>query len=258
MPAIEHHPPGAFCWTELGTTDPDAAKTFYSAIFGWTPEDLPMPSGAFTMLRLGGRELGALYRLPNAQLEMGVPPHWLNYVAVPDVAATIDRVRSLGGTLLMGPHEVPGAGSMAVFRDPQGAVFAVWQAQGQIGARVQNEDGAVCWTELATTDAGAARSFYTALFGWTTTYDDKGRYTEWKNGDSAIGGMIEMTEEWGGAPPYWMPYFLVADCDATAAQAKQAGGSALVEPKEIPGVGRFAVLADPQGAVFSVIRLDSA
>jgi len=258
MAAIEKHAPGEFCWPELGTTDTAGAKVFYGQLFGWTPEDLPIGEGmTYTMLKLEGREAGALYELNPDQRQQGIPPHWMTYVAVESADQTAARARELGANVLTEPFDVFDAGRMSVMLDPQGATFAVWQAKHHIGLRINGVPGALTWSELATTDAGKARQFYTGLFGWGTKIGDAGgiEYTEWLNQGQPVGGMLQMTEEWKGAPPHWMPYFLVADCDASAARASQLGGQVIVPPTNIPHAGRFAMVQDPQGAMFSIIRL---
>lgn len=257
MAGIERHPAGAFCWVELATTDATAAKAFYGGLFGWTPEDMAMaPGQTYTMLKLAGLELGAMYTLTDDMLKQGVPPHWMLYVNVESVDETIAKVAAAGGQVVMGPHDVPGAGRMAVLRDPQGAVVSIWQPGNHIGIRIAGVVGTLCWSELATTDRAKAREFYAAVFGWGAKigYMEPVEYTQWMVGEMPVGGMLEMTEEWHGAPPHWMPYFLVADCDASAENAAELEGKVVVPPMDVPKVGRFAVLGDPQGAHFSVIH----
>ncbi|MBI4876091.1 MAG: VOC family protein [Acidobacteria bacterium] len=260
MAGIERHPAGAFCWVELGTTDVAAAKAFYGGLFGWTAEDMPMGEGqAYTMLKLAGLETGAMYKLTAEMLQQKIPPNWMLYVTVESVDATMEKVKENGGQVAVGPFDVGEAGRMAVIRDPQGAVVSMWQAKGHIGIRVAGAAGSLCWSELATTDRVGARQFYTQVFGWGTKIGQMGpvEYTQWLVGEMPVGGMLEMTEEWEGAPPHWMPYFLVADCDASADQSKALGGTVCVPPTDVPNEGRFAVLQDPQGAYFSIIRLSA-
>jgi predicted enzyme related to lactoylglutathione lyase len=257
MAGIEKHAPGAFCWVELGTTDPAAAKTFYGSLFGWTPDDMPMPDGhAYTMFKLAGLEAAAMYKLTGDMMKQSVPPHWMLYVNVASVDETIARAKAAGGQVMAGPFDVSDAGRMAVLRDPQGASISVWQPNKHIGIRVAGATGTLCWSELATTDRVKAREFYSQVFGWGPDISQMNgvEYTQWKVGETAVGGMLEMTAEWEGAPPHWMPYFLVADCSASADKAKQLGGSICVPPVDIPNIGRFSVLTDPQGAYFSIFK----
>ena len=114
--------------------------------------------------------------------------------------------------------------------------------------------GTFCWADLGTTDATGAKHFYTGLFGWNAR-TDPGGYTEWHRGEAAVGGMIAIDPQWGPMPPHWLPYFMVSDCDASTGRANELGGRTMMPPREIPKVGRFALLADPQGAGFAVIKL---
>jgi hypothetical protein len=258
MSIVEKHAPGSFCWVELGTIDSAAAKTFYSELFGWQSHDLPIgPGGVYTMLRVHDKDLGALYEMDKNMRELGIPPHWLQYIAVASVDQSTARVNALGGTVLKGPFDVPGAGRMAVIQDPAGAVFALWQANPHIGAQIMGELNTLCWSELATNDKPKALEFYTRLFGWSakTNPADPQQYTELSNDARPMGGIMEISKEWGDVPPHWLPYFMVADCDASVAKAKELGGSVKVPPMDIPKVGRFATIADPQGAVFSIVHL---
>jgi predicted enzyme related to lactoylglutathione lyase len=198
--------------------------------------------------------------LRKEQLSQGVPPHWLLYVSVEDAGAVAARAKELGGTVLAGPGDVPESGRFVVIRDPQGAVFGAWQPRAHIGARIGQLPGTLCWSELVTSDAGAAKAFYTGLFGWVASKSEMPGmdYTMFHAKDCTAGGMMELTEEMKGVPPHWMPYFQVADCEAAIETAKASGGQVDFGPMDIPTVGRFAVLHDGQGAHFSIIRLAMA
>ncbi|MBK9168087.1 MAG: VOC family protein [Bryobacterales bacterium] len=256
---LDKHAPGTFCWVELGTTDTTAAEAFYRGLFGWDAQRHPMPQGGeYLMWKLEGAQAGGGYRLSPQQLEMHVPPHWLLYVCVEDAAAAVARVNELGGKVLMGPSPVGENGIIAVVQDPQGAYLGLWQPLGHSGSSVVNEPNAFCWAELAARDAVGARDFYGQLFGWGTKISQMGpvEYTEFQSGGQSAAGMVQMDAQWGDMPPHWMAYFQVADCDAAAAQAGALGAKIGVPPTDIPPVGRFAVVADPQGAHFSVIKLN--
>ncbi len=262
MSAVEKYRPGDFCWAELATSDLNAAKEFYGGLFGWTANDMPVgPSGTYTLLMHGGREAAAAYPLDAHQRERGVPPHWILYIATDNADETADKIKEAGGTVVMEPFDVMTVGRMLVAQDPGGAQFCVWQARDHIGARVRNEDNTFCWPELASRDADRARAFYTIVFGYETKVSDMEhgvQYTEWQIGNESIGGMLQMTAEWGETPPYWAPYFMAADCDAAAAKAGQLGGAVVHGPTDIPHVGRFALIRDPQGATFYIIRLSAS
>jgi hypothetical protein len=247
-----------FCWVELGTTDAAGAKGFYGPLFGWDWNDMDMGGGQlYTMIQLQGRDVAAMYNMPSPMMQQGVPPHWMPYVAVADAAATMEKAKGLGARVLYGPHTVSEAGVAGGLQDPQGAAFGIWQANKHIGASLVREHGTMGWSELATSSKAAAREFYTKVFDWGMKVSQMGpvEYTEWKVGDISTGGMLEMTAEWAGIPPHWMPYFEVNNCEAIAGMAKTLGGAVKVPPQQIPNVGIFSVMADPQGAHFSVIQL---
>jgi len=259
MATTTQHAPGTFCWPELATTDQPGAKQFYSSLLGWETVDSDMGGGEFyTMLNLKDRPLGALYNMRAEERASGAPPHWNSYVSVESADRSAAKAKGLGGTLLAQPFDVMDVGRMAIIQDPTGAIFCIWQAKKHTGAAVLNEVGALCWTELMTSDAGKAQAFYTGLFGWKAEAMPMGpmTYTIYKNGDAQAGGMMQITPEMGPIPSNWMVYFAVSDCDGTVAKAGTLGGKTVVPPTDIPNIGRFATLQDPQGAYFSIIKLN--
>ncbi len=257
MPEVSTHSPGMFCWPELATTDQAGAAAFYRALFGWEVDDRPMgPGETYSMFKLHGREAAAGYGLRPEQRQQGVPPHWGSYVSVASADDSASRAASLGGRVIAGPFDVFDAGRMAVVQDPSGAFISLWEPKKHIGARVLNEPGALGWAELNTRDLKAAERFYTALFGWgakTSTAVDN--YTEFTLDGRSIAGMMAIQPSWGNVPPNWVPYFVVKDCDQAVDRAQANRGSIIVPAKDIPRVGRFAFVRDPQGAVFAVIAL---
>ncbi len=253
------HPAGNFCWFELGTSDQAGAKEFYTQLFGWNFEDQPLPpemGGTYTLWRVGDKEVGACYQL-GPQME-GVPPHWMPYVSVENCDAATAKVTELGGTVLMGPFDVMEHGRMTTFKDPTGATLSLWQPKNHYGADLVGAPNSFCWGELSAIDAASAKPFYTGLFGWSLkeSTDPSMPYTEFSNGPQPIGGILDMSGPgFEGIPPHWGIYFMVEDCDASAAKAAELGGKLMVPPTDIPHVGRFALIQDPQGAVFSIIKL---
>jgi uncharacterized protein len=243
--------PGAFCWTDLSTTDQDAAKTFYGGLFGWEAEDLPVDGGGvYSMMRLGGKDVAAIAAQPPQQRDAGVPPLWNSYIAVQDADAAVERAKELGGTAHAPAFDVMQAGRMGVIQDPQGAFFLVWQAREHFGAALVNAPGALVWNELQSADLDGSIAFYTGLFGWSTE-DAPGmpeRYVGVKNGEANNGGMRAVTL---GMPPSWLVYFGTEDIDAGIQRAQELGGKTLVGPVDIH-IAKFAVVADPQGAVFAL------
>ncbi len=260
MPEVSDYKPGAFCWVDLATPDTAAATSFYGSLFGWQTFVVPseQPGMEYTLFQAGGKEVSGMGKLCEEEAAKGVPPHWMIYVAATDAGEKLEKAKTLGATAIMEPMDITDAGRMAIFRDPQGAVISIWQARSHKGFGTMGDANTPCWFELATKNGEEAVKFYGEVFGWTASGSDMGGFTyyEWKNGDSSIGGMMPMVgDEWQGIPPHWMVYFAVADCDATAEKVKELGGKVCVPPTDIPNVGRFSVVNDPQGAVFSVITL---
>jgi uncharacterized protein len=254
MPTIEKHPAGAFTWIELASSDQDAAKTFYSGLFGYSIVDYPMgPSGVYTMFRIDDKEAGAAYTMSPKE-QAAIPPHWNLYIAVDNADEAAALAKSLGATVIEGPFDVMDAGRMAVIQDPTGAYFCIWQAKNSIGIRIAGVPGTLCWADLNTPDAGKAKAFYESMFRWKieASENDSSGYLHIKNGEAFIGGIPPAQYRNPNAPPHWMIYFDVKDVDQTTAKAKELGGKVYMEPMTMEKVGRIAVLADPQGAAFSI------
>jgi predicted enzyme related to lactoylglutathione lyase len=257
MPHIDKHPPGVFCWIELSTTDQNAAKSFYSSLFGWARQDFPMgPNDFYTMFQLEGRDTAAAYTMRPEQRSQGVPPHWMIYISVESADAAASRVAQLGGKLLAPPCDVYDIGRMAVVQDPAGAVFALWQAKSHTGTGISGVPGTLCWADLMTPDPVRAKEFYSSLFAWRVIKgeNDPSGYLHIANGEKFIGGIPPANFLGPNLPPHWLLYFLVSNCDETAAKAQELGAKIHLAPTTMEKVGRWAVLADPQGAVFALYQ----
>lgn len=249
MTTMTQHEPGTFCWIELHTSDGEAAKRFYCDLFGWTPNEIPMgpDQPPYIIAKKGDNDAAAIYQ------NKEVPPSWLSYVCVDSADNTAAKVKELGGKTVTDPFDVFDIGRMVVAADPEGAHFALWQPKKHKGVGVKNENGALCWNELQTRQRDRAQEFYTKLFGWTPKASPE--YVEMHVGEAAIGGLMTMQPQVPAqVPAHWLPYFWVDDVDASAAKASGSGGNTLVPPMDIPKVGRFAVIADPQGAVFAIFK----
>lgn len=259
MQEVMRYPSGTFAWADLATTDTAAARQFYTQLFGWQAHDMPAgPDSVYTMLLLEGKEVAGLYEMAAEQKAQHIPPYWLSYVSVDDLDSMAAKAQSLNGTILLPPMDVMDAGRMALVQDPTGAIFGMWQPGQHIGAKLVNIPGTLCWNELATTSTDQAGAFYTALFGWQTSTSTSATgmpYIAFHNQGRMAAGMMQIAPEWGEMPPNWSVYFAVEDCDATVARARELGATIEMEPMEIPDTGRFAVVQDPQGAVFMVIKM---
>jgi predicted enzyme related to lactoylglutathione lyase len=241
-------------WVDLASPNLDSSRAFYERLLGWQAHVVPDPAaGGYTMFLLDGKQVAALG--PTQSPEQ--PSAWMTYVATDDADATAREVEAAGGQVIAGPFDVLDQGRMAVFIDPTGAFFSVWQPKIHRGAEIFNVPGALCWTELETRDVARSREFYTRVFGWgaETNAFGEGSYTEWKLDGRSVAGAMEMTPNVpSNVPPYWQVYFQVDDAADTVALAQELGGQALVPVTDI-GFGLFAVLSDPNGAVFGVIQL---
>jgi predicted enzyme related to lactoylglutathione lyase len=257
MPHVDKHPPGEFCWIELHTTDQDAAKKFYTGLFGWAVNDSPMgPAGVYTIFRIGGRDVAAGCSLYPDQIKQGVPAHWMIYIAVENADQAAAKASSLGGKVIQPAFDVMEAGRMAIVQDPTGAVFCAWQAKANTGLGITGDPGTFCWADLSTSDPERAKQFYSGLFGWEIVTGDKDTsgYLHIKNAGKFIGGIPPAKMRDPRAKPHWLTYFYVADVDAATKKAEGLGAKTYIAPMTIEGAGRMSVLADPQGAVFSLFK----
>ena len=254
MPERTSYAQGTPNWVDLPTSDQAAAKAFYAALFGWTYDDQPMGEGqVYSMAMLRGHQVAAISSQPPEMAAAGAPPMWNTYLAVDSADEATARVEAAGGKVAMAPFDVMDAGRMSFVMDPSGAPVALWQAGQHIGATLVNEPGTVNWNEdFISSDPGVTR-FYSDVLGMSTSTMDMGigPYTMFEVGGQPVGGTI--APQTPGTPNHWHVYFGTDDADATAAKATEQGGSVLAPPFDTP-VGRMAVLSDPQGAVFSIIK----
>jgi predicted enzyme related to lactoylglutathione lyase len=244
------YPPGTFSWVDLATSDADAAKRFYMDLFGWEMEDADVDVGVYTECRLDGDAVCGLFQLSEEMRAAGVPPSWTSYVTVAGADAAVAQASEAGAEIVNDAFDVMDVGRMAVIKDPQGAVFAVWQPRSRIGAERVNDVGCLCMNELATTDMEAAASFYGELFGWTSEPAGEELPGVWMifNGGKINGAVMPAPQ---GTPPHWRPCFTVASAEKAFERVGELGGEQLLEPFDI-GHGSLGIARDPQGAVFSI------
>ncbi|WP_427129027.1 VOC family protein [Pseudarthrobacter sp. S9] len=261
MPEVESYKQGTPCWADLSASDIEAAKTFYSELFGWELDAMPAGQDmTYYMARLQGRYVGGMMQQMPDMAAAGMPSYWASYIAVDDADDAAAKATEAGGTLLFPVDEVPnGSGRMFFASDPTGAQIGFWQAGTHIGAGLADEPGAMIWSELQTDDTARAVPFYEAVTGCTSEPGPAGDLAEYTNfivdGKPVAGAMRQPME---GVPPFWMTYFKVADVDRPAVRAHELGGQVHAPAFDVPGVGRLAVLADSNGAVFSVMAAESA
>jgi uncharacterized protein len=257
MPTVEHFAPGEFCWIELATSNQNAAKSFYTALFGWTVRDVPVgPEEVYSLLEHQGRVAAGAFTISASENAAGVPPHWHLYVAVASADEAAKKATELGGKVVEAPFDVMDRGRAALLQDPTGAFFSVWEAKKRIGMGVTGEPGAFCWADLITPDQARAKTFYEGLFGWKLKAGEgkESGYLHIVNGENYIGGVPPAHQNNPKDPPHWLIYFAVADVDAGFRRAKDMNARILLRPMDFEGVGRVAMLADAQGAVFALYR----
>ena len=244
--------PGTPSWVDLSTPDPAAAKRFYGELFGWEAQEAgpPEETGGYAMFTLRGKLIAGVSPL----MDENQPAVWSTYVSTDDADAVVARARDAGGQAIVEPMDVMDAGRMAFVMHPAGGAVGVWEPKRHTGAELVNEPGALAWNQLHTRDLDGAAAFYEAVFGWRTA--DFGGMSVFNLGDRGIGGLAPMREGMPEeVPAFWMTVFGTDDADATAAKAEELGGAVMAPPADIPDVGRFAVLTDPQAIAFGVIAL---
>lgn len=237
---------GHFVWRELMTTDIEGAKAFYTGLFGWGWEGMPMGDGqTYWMCKGAGRPFGGLMGLEGSPV-----PCWMSYLQVADVDAGAKRAVELGGRVLHGPADIPGVGRFAVVADPGGAVFNLFRGNSDEAPPDQPELWSVCWETCSVPDVAAAQAFYTALVGWSAAP---------MGPDTVLVGpgearVADLSPTPPGVPANWMPHVLVDDLDAVRARIEGLGGKILMAEIPVPGFGRMCVFQDPQGAALSMFQ----
>ncbi len=250
---------GSLVWVDLGTPDIAAANAFYGALFGWEAQAAEEFGGYVTYRKDGKAVAGGMQVSPDEG-----ETAWGVYFQVPDADATAKAIEQASGTELMAPMDVGPLGRMALFGDPAGAGFGLWQPGEMKGFELVNEPGALNWVELYTTDVPAAAAFYNSALGLGTSAVEfpGGSYTTvhpaGTDAEAMYGGLVDRTSDPVEAErrPHWMVYFEVADVDASVAKARELGASVQMEPTSMTGVGRLAKITDPFGARLALIKGD--
>ena len=237
---------GRFVWHEQVSDDPQQAQSFYTQLFGWDVEVWKPGEIDYPMISANGASHGGFGK----RMEGAPPTHWLGHVAVSSVDETIEKAKAAGGQVVFGPMDMEQVGRFAIIAAPDGSFVSAFQPEGEGPA----QGGVFVWDELGTQDVEGAERFYRAVFGWTTEDmgAEYGGYRIFKSGDTQIGGLMKMPD--ASTPSQWVPYVHADDVDATVAKAKGLGASAMLEGMDVPGVGRVAVLLDPQGAAFGLFK----
>jgi uncharacterized protein len=253
MAEVTSYATGQPCWADVTSPEVDAAASFYADLFGWQATKDPRPeAGGYTMFSRNGKDVAAA----SPPSQEGMPAHWTVYLAVDDVDGVAARIGEAGGNVLVEPFDVFDAGRMTLVSDPTGAVFGLWRAGNHIGSQLRREAGTMNWAEVHTRDQPAAQAFYERVFAYETETMDMGAargYVLFKVDGQPAAGLIQIEPDWGDVPSNWSVVFEAEDCDAAVAKVQELGGSVIREPRDLEGVGRFAVVTDRWGAAFQVI-----
>jgi predicted enzyme related to lactoylglutathione lyase len=251
-------PNGRFVWYELTTTDANAATRFYSYVVGWNAEVMPMEGFDYTVLKMGDKQVAGLFVLPSEEPGARMPPMWIGYVAVPDVDASAETVKRLGGSVVRAPGDIPNIGRFAIAGDQAGAGFALFKGippEGGFEPAPMDQPGFCAWHELIAGDLDREWAFYEGLFGWTKAQamemPGAGLYQMFQADGRMIGGM--MTRPADVPMSLWGFYFMVPDIDAAVERIDGAGGKVIMPPMLVPGDLWAMKGIDPQGAIFSLV-----
>jgi len=241
-------------WLDLSSSDPGASRDFYSKLLGWQVEVNPDPQyGGYALAKVGGKDVAGI----GPKMMAEAPTAWLIYIGTNDAEALTAKVKAAGGNVIAPAMTVGEQGRMAVIQDPSGAIIGLWQPIVMAGFAADAANG-FGWAELSARGLDKAVPFYAAVFGWDTKQDDMGEgqppYTEFLLGGDSIAGAMEMSAGVpAGVPSYWMAYFEVGDVDGSFGKALELGAKEMVVPQDFSG-GRFAILTDPQGAAFGLLK----
>ncbi|MER5963409.1 VOC family protein [Streptomyces sp. NPDC002057] len=248
-------PAGTPIWADAMFNDVEGAKTFYGDVLGWTFGESSSEYGNYTQAFKNGKAVAAVVP-PMPGQDGDMPSAWCLYFSSPDAAATAERIRSAGGTVLMEPMQVGDFGTMCLAQEPSGATFGVWQPGQHTGFELQGETGSYAWAEVFTREPAKADPFFTAVFGYgsKTMRDGEMDYRVFDLGaDPVLGRMVMTAEDFPPEiPSYIQLYFAVDNCDKAVEAAERLGGRKVFGPMDSP-FGRFAAILDPQGAAFAVI-----
>jgi uncharacterized protein len=255
VPLVEAYAPGTPCWVELSTSDLEAAKSFYAAVFGWTYVSRPEGPGSSDVVATCRDAAAAGLLEQSAQDKAaGTAAGWTTYLAVDDVHEAAGRINAAGGTILYPPVEVAGAGRMVIAADNRGTPVGLWEAAGHIGAGIVNEPGAVIWNELQVDDVAAVLPFYTAVAGLAGSSGPAGDLAEYTRlsvaGKDVAGAMRKPSAD---LPNSWLVYFNATNGSETALRVTDHGGGVIAPVFDVPGIGEMAVFTDPQGAAFAIM-----
>lgn len=241
-------------WVDLASADAAASRDFYTKLFGWQVDVNPDPQyGGYGLAKIDGSDAAGI----GPKMDPNAPTAWNLYIGSDDLEALARRVTDNGGTVVMAPFDVGDQGRMAVFQDPAGAFISSWEGT-RMGGFQTDAPGSFVWAELNARGVDRVLPFYTAVFGWSTMTNPMGEgqppYIEFQIGGRSVAGAWEMNPSVPAeVPSYWQVYFAVDDVHAAVRKALDLGAREIIAPTDYPG-GRFAIVSDPQGASFGLLK----
>jgi predicted enzyme related to lactoylglutathione lyase len=241
-------------WVDLAADDAAGERDFYSKLFGWNVEVNPDPQyGGYGIAKLAGEDAAGI----GGKQDPSTPTAWSLYIGTDDIDDLARRVTDAGGTVAAPPFDVGDQGRMAVFQDPAGAFISAWQGT-RMGGFSTDAPNSFGWAELNARGVDKALPFYAKVFGWSTKASPMGEgqpdYNEFQIDGESVAGAWEMNPQIPAeVPSYWQVYFAVDDVEAAYKKALELGATEQVAPTEYPG-GKFAIVTDPQGASFGLLK----
>ena len=257
-PSAEHHV-GKFIFSELVTPDLPAAKRFYGGLFGWSFQDMRYGPVSYAEASLDGHPVAELIHKPIRAGEQRQPA-WLSLVAVSDADAARTMAVTHGARVLSEPHERSGLGRVAVFADPQGAVFGVLASSSGDPPEMLAAPGEWIWRSLFSRDPDADAAFYQTLFDYEvfdlprSSEGDAVQHQILASGDYARASSNALQPTWTHTHPHWLAYVRVIDATQAVARAVVLGGRVLLAPRPDRHGGQLAIVADPQGAPVGLLE----
>ncbi len=257
MAVMSSYQDGDFCWSDLGTTDLEKSKLFYSQLFGWDAFEMPgNETGGYSMFLMKQGVVAGYYPMMKEQIEMHIPCHWMSYIKTSNINATLNLAKENGGIILVDTQTIPTQGSMALVQAPDGGIFGLWQPESHFGSVYKGEHGSMCWFEYGCRNRDLAIKFFESVFGWNSNTSDMGGnlYTVFSIGEQMVAGLYLLPEEMKDVPSHWLPYFEVGDIDKAIEVVGANSGNILMAKMFVEGVGHFAVIQDNVGAVIGLIQ----
>jgi hypothetical protein len=252
-----------FVWYELVTNDLDKAVGFYSKVVGWDVRDSGMPGMRYMIFGKSGKDVGGMMTWESAGAP-GMAAEWMAHIHTAKLDEELKAVVADGGTIIKPAQDIPAVGRFAVVLDPQHVKYLLFEpASTYVRPRLaQMETGNVGWHELLTDDAEKAFAYYAGHYGWEKDYAHDmgpiGIYQTFRTDKPLYaGGIMNLRSCPGpteGLKPHWKLYFIVSDIEAAPNRIREAGGTVIAPPMDVPGGSRVLQAVDDQGCEFALMQ----